>query len=96
MAMSRSGGFVLSAGMDKQVRVWERTHDTVFIEEEMEAELEKMFEKDVGKNSNNNIKVGSLAEGAEEDDENGNDGSFVPQTASWRQSSSRTRRRRTS
>jgi len=31
--------------MDRQVRVWERTRDIVFLEEERERELESMFDK---------------------------------------------------
>jgi U3 small nucleolar RNA-associated protein 12 len=31
--------------MDRQVRVWERTKDIVFLEEERERELEQMFDK---------------------------------------------------
>ena len=45
LAISKSGAFVLSGGMDRQVRVWERTKDIVFLEEEREIELEKMFDK---------------------------------------------------
>jgi U3 small nucleolar RNA-associated protein 12 len=45
LAISRTGGFVLSGGMDRQIRVWERTKDIVFLEEERERELEKMFDR---------------------------------------------------
>ena len=34
------GAVCLSGGMDRQVRVWERTRDIVFLEEERERELE--------------------------------------------------------
>lgn len=45
LAVSRTGAFVLSGGMDRQVRVWERTKDIVFLEEERERELEQVFDK---------------------------------------------------
>jgi U3 small nucleolar RNA-associated protein 12 len=45
LAISRSGAFVLSGGLDRQVRVWERTQDIVFVEEERERELERTFER---------------------------------------------------
>ena len=45
LAVSRTGAFVLSGGMDRQVRVWERTQDMVFLEEERDRELEQMFDK---------------------------------------------------
>jgi U3 small nucleolar RNA-associated protein 12 len=49
LAVSRTGAFVLSGGMDRQVRVWERTKDIVFLEEERERELERMFDADGAK-----------------------------------------------
>lgn len=45
LTVSKTGAFVLSAGMDRQVRVWERTRDMVFVEEEREREMEDMFDK---------------------------------------------------
>ena len=36
---------LLTGGMDRQVRVWERTRDMVFLEEERERELEQVFDK---------------------------------------------------
>jgi U3 small nucleolar RNA-associated protein 12 len=45
LAISRTGAFVMSGGMDRQVRVWERTQDIVFLEEERERQLEQMFDK---------------------------------------------------
>ena len=45
LAMSRTGAFVLSGGMDRQVRVWERTKDIVFLQEERERSLDQVFDK---------------------------------------------------
>lgn len=45
LAISRTGAFVLSGGMDRQIRVWERTKDIVFVEEEREREMEQMFDR---------------------------------------------------
>jgi U3 small nucleolar RNA-associated protein 12 len=45
LAISNTGGFVLSGSMDRQVRVWERTKDIVFLEEERERGLEQTFDK---------------------------------------------------
>lgn len=36
---------MLSAGMDRQVRVWERTKDMVFLEEERGLQLERRFDQ---------------------------------------------------
>ena len=54
LANSRTGAFVLSGGMDQQVRVWERTQDIVFLEEERECRLEQIFDKvESGRNEQN-------------------------------------------
>lgn len=45
LAMSRTGAFLLSGGMDRQIRVWERTKDIVFLQEERERSLEQVFDK---------------------------------------------------
>jgi U3 small nucleolar RNA-associated protein 12 len=50
--MSRTGAFVISGGMDRQVRVWERTKDMVFLDEEKERRLEEMFDRVDGKEEN--------------------------------------------
>ena len=52
LAMSRTGAFVLTGGMDRQVRVWERTKDIVFLDEEKERRLEEMFDKVDNKEEN--------------------------------------------
>ena len=75
LAVSRAGAFVLSGGMDRQVRVWERTKDIVFLEEERERELEEAFDKvDESKRDENTSDVLLRAqkdgeEGLDEDDE---------------------------
>lgn len=45
LALSRTGAFVLTGAMDRQVRVWERTNDIVFLDEQRERALETAFEK---------------------------------------------------
>jgi U3 small nucleolar RNA-associated protein 12 len=40
-----NGAFCLSGSMDRTVRVWERTRDIVFLEEERERELEQLFDE---------------------------------------------------
>lgn len=49
LVIARSGAFVLSAGMDRQVRVLERTSDIVFLQEERDRDLDRMFDKDGGR-----------------------------------------------
>ncbi|PFH60784.1 hypothetical protein XA68_10349 [Ophiocordyceps unilateralis] len=44
MAISRSGNFLVSAGHDKCIRVWEESDEQIFLEEERERELEELYE----------------------------------------------------
>lgn len=49
VVVSRNGGFVASTSRDKTLRLWRRTDEQVFVEEEREAELEEMFEAGIEK-----------------------------------------------
>ncbi|KAJ2982739.1 hypothetical protein NQ176_g1187 [Zarea fungicola] len=44
MAVSRTGNFVVSAGHDKSIRVWDETDEQIFLEEEREREIEELYE----------------------------------------------------
>lgn len=46
LCISRNGQFVFTGSSDKSIRIWERTNEPLFIEEEREHELEKLFEKE--------------------------------------------------
>ncbi|KAF4587678.1 WD domain-containing protein [Ophiocordyceps camponoti-floridani] len=49
MAVSRSGTFLVSAGHDKCMRVWEESDEQIFLEEERERELEELYESTLTK-----------------------------------------------
>jgi U3 small nucleolar RNA-associated protein 12 len=49
LAISPDSSMVISGGHDRSIRVWERTEDLVFIEEEKERELEAQYEKEMEK-----------------------------------------------
>ena len=44
MAVSRVGDFVVTAAHDKSIRVWSRTDEPLFLEEEREREMEELYE----------------------------------------------------
>ncbi|KAF2196838.1 WD40 repeat-like protein [Delitschia confertaspora ATCC 74209] len=44
MAVSRTGDFVVSASHDKSIRIWSRTDEPIFLEEEREREMEELYE----------------------------------------------------
>ena len=76
LTVSRTGAFVLSGGMDRQVRVWERTKDIVFLEEERERELEQMFDG-VGREEES---TGKLLRRKGEDADDEDEGDDEPQS----------------
>lgn len=47
--VSADGSFVLSGGHDRSLRIWRRTDEMVFLEEERERELEGLFEAELGR-----------------------------------------------
>ncbi|TQV99793.1 WD repeat protein [Cordyceps javanica] len=44
IAVSHSGNFLVSAGHDKSIRVWDETDEQIFLEEEREKEIEELYE----------------------------------------------------
>jgi U3 small nucleolar RNA-associated protein 12 len=45
MAQQSRGDWVASAGRDKSIRIWSRTDEQVFLEEEREREVEELYEE---------------------------------------------------
>ncbi|WYZ34991.1 hypothetical protein EsH8_I_001267 [Colletotrichum jinshuiense] len=45
MAVGHTGNFLVTAGHDKSVRVWNETDEQIFLEEEREKEIEELYEK---------------------------------------------------
>lgn len=44
LGLSSDGSLLVSAGADRGLRVWERTEEPIFLEEERERRLESLFE----------------------------------------------------
>ncbi|KAJ1911305.1 beta transducin [Mycoemilia scoparia] len=53
MALGKHGNFVVTCSQDRSVRVWEKTEEPLFLEEEKERELEEMYEKGLAGNLDN-------------------------------------------
>ena len=51
LAISSIGDFVVTGSHDRSVRVWERTDEQLFIEEEREKELEEVFDSQMVKDT---------------------------------------------
>jgi len=44
MVVSKMGDFVVTASHDKSIRVWQRTDEPIFLEEEREREMDELYE----------------------------------------------------
>ena len=86
LAVSRTGAFVLSGGMDRQVRVWERPKDIVFLEEERERELEQMFDRVNDRDEGGTANVLNRKRGDEDDDDESTGGDQPQSEAAVRRS----------
>ena len=47
LAVSTMGDFAVTSGADRALRVWQRTEEPFFVEEEKEKRLESLFEADL-------------------------------------------------
>jgi U3 small nucleolar RNA-associated protein 12 len=45
MTVARTGDFIVTASHDKSIRIWSKSDESIFLEEERERELEDMYEK---------------------------------------------------
>ena len=50
MTVARTGDFIVTASHDKSIRIWTRSEEPIFLEEERERELEEMYEKTLATN----------------------------------------------
>ncbi|KAF6762715.1 WD-repeat-containing protein [Ephemerocybe angulata] len=65
LALSHFGNFVVTGSHDKSIRVWEKLDEPLFLEEEREKELEKLYENGVADSLNrSDAHIGSGVEGA--------------------------------
>jgi U3 small nucleolar RNA-associated protein 12 len=64
LAVSNQGNFVVTGSHDKSIRIWEKTDEPLFLEEERERELEAMYDA-------------TLAEGLDGERAGGNEGEEV-------------------
>jgi U3 small nucleolar RNA-associated protein 12 len=74
LAISRTGAYVLSGGMDRQIRVWERTKDIVFLEEERERELEQLFDQVNNRDEGGTGRILGRKHGTNDNEEEDGDG----------------------
>lgn len=51
-AIGRNGKILVTGSHDKSIRIWENTEEPLFLEEEREKEMEKLYEGDIADNLN--------------------------------------------
>ncbi|WFD29685.1 beta transducin [Malassezia sp. CBS 17886] len=61
LATGHQGRVVVTAGADRSIRVWEKTDEPLFLEEEREKELERMYETAVPPAGLEHAGIGELA-----------------------------------
>ncbi|EJU06188.1 WD40 repeat-like protein [Dacryopinax primogenitus] len=52
LAVAHNGQFVVTGSHDKSIRIWEKTDEPLFLEEERERELEEMYERGIADSMN--------------------------------------------
>lgn len=45
LSISKHGHFLVSSSQDQSIRIWNRTEEQVFVEEERDREMEEMLDK---------------------------------------------------
>ena len=77
LATSNRGTFVVTGSHDKSIRIWEKTDEPLFLEEERERELEAMYDRNLADDANRAAAAGggdNLDENAEGADPTANGG----------------------
>ncbi|KAJ2263795.1 beta transducin [Coemansia sp. RSA 376] len=66
LAVAKHGNFIVASSQDRSIRIWEKTEEPLFIEEERERELEEMYDRGLEESLD---RPEPAADGAEEGDE---------------------------
>ncbi|CAG8743714.1 4111_t:CDS:2, partial [Acaulospora colombiana] len=68
LAAGIGGKVIVTGSQDKSIRIWENTEEALFLEEEREKEMERLYEGDIADEMNREDGIiGSRAEGAIDD-----------------------------
>lgn len=62
MAVAPNGKYLVSASHDKSIRIWNKTNEPLILEEEKEAESERLFEKEIDDGSSQPVVAGEEAD----------------------------------
>jgi U3 small nucleolar RNA-associated protein 12 len=69
LAVSNQGSFVITGSHDKSLRIWEKTDEPLFLEEEREKELEQLYDANLADGLNRDPGESGLdADGVEGDE----------------------------
>lgn len=69
MAVSHQGQFVVTGSHDKSIRIWEKTDEPLFLDEEREREIEAMYDSNIADSLNRGDALGGEADGQENENE---------------------------
>ncbi len=62
LSTDREGKQVVTAGADRSIRLWEKTDEPLFLEEERERELEAVYQNAGGDRNDDELAIGALAD----------------------------------
>ena len=68
LTVSNRGNFVVTGSHDKSIRIWEKLDDPLFLEEERERDLEKLYDANLAETMNrddDHVGIGRGADGAD-------------------------------
>ena len=71
LTVSNRGTFVATGSHDKSIRIWEKLDDPLFLEEERERDLEKLYDANLAETMNRNDDRIGIGRGADVDDSGG-------------------------
>ena len=71
LTVSNRGDFVVTGSHDKSIRIWEKLDDPLFLEEERERDLEKLYDANLAETMNRDDGRIGIGRGADGDDSRG-------------------------
>jgi U3 small nucleolar RNA-associated protein 12 len=71
LAVSNRGNFVVTGSHDKSIRIWEKLDDPLFLEEERERDLEKLYDANLAETMNRDDDRVGIGRGADGGDSGG-------------------------
>ncbi|KAI8320708.1 Utp12-domain-containing protein [Martensiomyces pterosporus] len=80
LAVAKHGNFVVASSQDRSIRIWEKTEEPLFLEEERERELEELYDRGLEESLDRNEQPVGGGDGEDEGDESQRAGKATMET----------------